>query len=101
MRIDVQILSFKPMLGYGTTELRCVQPADYLREAGWKVSLGRIGDKVPVPAEHCGSVGQEVEQERRGIGLGMRQDPPHEFPRRPQVSRVAKSGRGTIFGIDR
>jgi glycosyltransferase involved in cell wall biosynthesis len=49
MRIDVQILSFKPMLGYGTTELRCVQPADYLREAGWKVSLGRIGDKLPVP----------------------------------------------------
>jgi glycosyltransferase involved in cell wall biosynthesis len=49
MSVDVQILSFKPMLGYGTTELRCVQPAGYLREAGWKVSLGRIGDRLPVP----------------------------------------------------
>lgn len=49
MSVDVQILSFRPMLGYGTTELRCVQPAGYLREAGWTVSLGRIGDRLPVP----------------------------------------------------
>jgi glycosyltransferase involved in cell wall biosynthesis len=49
MSVDVQILSFKPMLGHGTTELRCVQPAGYLRQAGWKVSLGRIGDRLPAP----------------------------------------------------
>jgi hypothetical protein len=44
---DVQFLSSKRMLGFGTTELRCVQPVEYLREAGWTASAGCIGDTVP------------------------------------------------------
>ncbi len=34
MTVDVQFLSFRPMLGYGTTEMRCVQPARFLNAAG-------------------------------------------------------------------
>ncbi len=43
----VQFLSFKPMLGYGTTEMRCVQPAAYLRAAGWATETGYLYDTMP------------------------------------------------------
>lgn len=44
---DVQFLSKTPILGYGTTELRCVQPAKYLESAGWTTSVGCVYRDMP------------------------------------------------------
>lgn len=46
--LHVQFLSQKKMLGYGTTEMRCVQPVQYLNSGGWKASAGPIQHSIPL-----------------------------------------------------
>ncbi|MEL6645014.1 MAG: glycosyltransferase [Pseudomonadota bacterium] len=41
-RYDVIFRSAKPMLGYGTTEIRCVQPMQFLRATGLSADAGSI-----------------------------------------------------------
>ena len=50
--VDVRFLSSKRMLGYGTTELRCRQPAAFLAEAGWRTAAARIDQAFPA-ARHA------------------------------------------------
>lgn len=50
MSVDVQFLSFRPMLGYGTTQIRCQQPAEFLRAMGWSVATGMV---LSAPAARC------------------------------------------------
>ena len=45
--IDVRFLSSKKMLGHGSSELRCQQPASFLREAGWRTAASRIDQAFP------------------------------------------------------
>ena len=45
---DVQFLSKSPILGYGTTEMRCVQPAQYLERAAWTTSVGCVYRDMPI-----------------------------------------------------
>lgn len=45
---DVAFLSFRRMLGYGTTEMRCRQPAGYLEAAGWSASAAAIDRPFPM-----------------------------------------------------
>jgi hypothetical protein len=49
--LNIQFLSQKHMLGYGTTQLRCVPPSMYLIKKGWSVSLGRINSTLPSAAD--------------------------------------------------
>jgi hypothetical protein len=42
MTLDVQFSSFRPMLGFGTTQIRCQQPAAFLAAMGWKVRTGMV-----------------------------------------------------------
>ncbi|MEL6828567.1 MAG: glycosyltransferase family 4 protein [Pseudomonadota bacterium] len=48
--LDVQFLSFRPMLGYGTTEIRCQQPVQFLREAG---KTAKACHFLEAPASKC------------------------------------------------
>lgn len=50
--VDVRFLSSKRMLGYGTTELRCRQPASFLEEGGWRTAASRIDQAFPA-ARHA------------------------------------------------
>ncbi|WP_138466096.1 glycosyltransferase family 4 protein [Poseidonocella sp. HB161398] len=50
MSVDVQFLSFRPMLGHGTTEIRCAQPAAFLRQAGLSAATAQLLD---APAARC------------------------------------------------
>jgi glycosyltransferase involved in cell wall biosynthesis len=50
MTIDVQFLSFRPMLGYGTTEIRCRQPAQFLAEEGLDAGAAALVDAATVRA---------------------------------------------------
>lgn len=45
--VDVRFLSSKKMLGHGSSELRCRQPASFLREAGWRTAASRIDQAFP------------------------------------------------------
>ena len=45
--IDVRFLSSKKMLGHGSSELRCQQPASFLRKAGWRTAASRIDQAFP------------------------------------------------------
>jgi glycosyltransferase involved in cell wall biosynthesis len=45
---DIQFLSKLPISGYGTTEMRCVQPAAYLSAAGWSVKTACVYRQMPV-----------------------------------------------------
>lgn len=47
---DVQFLSKFPILGHGTTEMRCVQPSQYLESCGWSVSVGCVYRNMPCAA---------------------------------------------------
>lgn len=44
---QIQFLSKTPIAPYGTTVMRCAQPAAYLRERGWTVSIGCIYRRLP------------------------------------------------------
>lgn len=47
MSIDVQFLSKTPIRGHGTTELRCVQPAQVLASAGVRAGYGCLYRNAP------------------------------------------------------
>lgn len=47
MSVDIQIVSKHPISSHGTTQLRCNQPAEYLREAGYTVSVETIYQTWP------------------------------------------------------
>ena len=47
MAVDIQIVSRHPIAPHGTTQLRCNQPAEYLRSAGFTVELGALYRTVP------------------------------------------------------
>lgn len=47
MNVDIQFLSKTRILGHGTTEMRCVQPAQYLAEKGWRTGYGCIYRSLP------------------------------------------------------
>jgi glycosyltransferase involved in cell wall biosynthesis len=44
----VQFISSKPIRDYGTTRLRCLQPAAYLNGLGYDVSVGNIREVKPI-----------------------------------------------------
>jgi len=46
--MKIQFISSKPIKDYGTTQLRCLQPAEYLRNLGYAVSVGNIREVKPV-----------------------------------------------------
>lgn len=48
--IDVQFLSFRPMLGYGTTEIRCRQPVAFLKTAGLEARADQL---LAAPTPRC------------------------------------------------
>lgn len=50
MSVDVQFLSFRKMLGYGTTEIRCRQPAEFLGQAGFRTDTAQLLDR---PTAKC------------------------------------------------
>lgn len=50
MKADVQFLSFRPMLGYGTTEIRCMQPKRFLAAAGLSARAGHL---LAAPTARC------------------------------------------------
>lgn len=45
--VDIQFLSKIPIKGHGTTQMRCVQPSEYLRASGWSVSVGCVYRNLP------------------------------------------------------
>lgn len=45
--MDIYFLSGMPFKGHGTTEMRCVQPLEYLTEAGWSAVGGCIYNTIP------------------------------------------------------
>ena len=45
--MDIQFLSKTLIRGYGTTEMRCVQPSTYLRNKSWDVGYGCIYRSLP------------------------------------------------------
>jgi len=47
-RPDIQIISGYKISDHGTTQLRCVQPAEVLRDAGYSVSLHNINKATPI-----------------------------------------------------
>jgi len=47
-RLPVQIVSSKPINSYGTTQLRCLQPAEYLRAYGYQVKVDQIYEATPI-----------------------------------------------------
>jgi len=47
-RPDIQIVSRYRISTHGTTQLRCVQPAEVLRDAGYSVALHNINTATPI-----------------------------------------------------
>ncbi len=47
MTPDIQFLSKLPIKGHGTTEMRCVQPARYLTDAGLSATVGCVYRDLP------------------------------------------------------
>ncbi|MBC2717412.1 MAG: glycosyltransferase family 4 protein [Desulfobacteraceae bacterium] len=47
MNTEIQFLSKTRILGYGTTQMRCVQPAHYLAQKGWRTEFGCIYRSLP------------------------------------------------------
>ena len=47
----IQFLSKTPIRPYGTTQMRCTQPAEYLRELGYTVSTGCVYRNLPQATE--------------------------------------------------
>lgn len=47
----IQFLSKTPIRPYGTTQMRCTQPADYLRASGYTVSTGCVYRNLPQATE--------------------------------------------------
>jgi glycosyltransferase involved in cell wall biosynthesis len=45
--IDIQFLSEKKILEYGTTQMRCVQPAEFLESRGWSTGVGCVYHSLP------------------------------------------------------
>lgn len=45
--VDVQFLSKTRILGYGTTQMRCVQPSEYLAEKHWLTGVGCLYRSLP------------------------------------------------------
>lgn len=48
IRLPIQIVSSKPINSYGTTQLRCLQPAEYLRAYGYQVKVDHIYEATPI-----------------------------------------------------
>jgi glycosyltransferase involved in cell wall biosynthesis len=46
--MKIQFISSKPIKQYGTTQLRCLQPAEYLKQYGWDVTVGNIREISPI-----------------------------------------------------
>lgn len=46
--INIQIVSSKPIRSYGTTQLRCLQTAEYLRTYGYQVNVDHIYEANPI-----------------------------------------------------
>lgn len=46
--MDIQFVSSKLIRPFGTTQLRCIQPSEYLRRAGYNVEVGNIRDVSPI-----------------------------------------------------
>jgi len=46
--MNIQFISSKPVKPYGTTQLRCLQPAEFLRRCGWNVEVGNIRKVTPI-----------------------------------------------------
>lgn len=44
----IQIVSSKPINLYGTTQLRCLQPAEYLRAYGYQVKVDHVYEANPI-----------------------------------------------------
>lgn len=44
---EIKFVSKFPILGYGTTEMRCVQPARFLERSGWRTSTGCVYRDMP------------------------------------------------------
>lgn len=51
MAADVQFLSFRKMMGYGTTEIRCIQPVRFLRSAGFSADAAALEEAAGTPAK--------------------------------------------------
>lgn len=83
MSVDVQFLSQMPMRGYGTTEMRCVQPSDYLRSMGWTVKADCIHRSLP--------------EARRALVLHRVADSPLA---RSVVQRARLDGVPVIYDVD-
>lgn len=47
-RPDIQIVSQRQIASHGTTQIRCVQPAEILRDAGYTVELSAIHQATPI-----------------------------------------------------
>ncbi|MFW2439057.1 MAG: glycosyltransferase family 4 protein [Arenicellales bacterium] len=45
--MDINFLSKTQILGYGTTQMRCVQPSEYLNSKGWCTGVGCIYRNLP------------------------------------------------------
>lgn len=45
--VDIQFLSKSRILGHGTTQMRCIQPAEYLYSKGWRSVAGCIYRSLP------------------------------------------------------